>query len=165
MKKTDAAWLAGYIDGDGCITMWRANKKSHRSPVIIVASTDYELLERCQEIANGWIVRKNKETRGIREQWNWVVRGAQKVLNVLREVEPFMACADKKARANLLLAEWNKCTPKNGWYTEKTLEAKISFEEKFLLIGQGRKGSKHYPSSTMERPRIRAQHSITLARM
>lgn len=65
MKKTDAAYLAGLIDGEGSIALWAGFKKNHvtRSyrPIIEISNTHLGVLEWAnQVVGNGWLKPTNK---------------------------------------------------------------------------------------------------------
>ena len=136
MKETDAAWLAGYIDGDGCICLSKRWSKSARSPELAADSCDIELLERVKALAGGYINKKsNRKVASHREGWHWRLHGSLQVVAVLKQLLPYLTCADKAARAKMLVEEWASCTPRNGCYTIAMLAAKDDFEKRFLSIG------------------------------
>ncbi|MEB6548828.1 LAGLIDADG family homing endonuclease [Heyndrickxia sporothermodurans] len=57
MKKWEASYVAGIIDGEGSITLTRMHEKENRRPCITIASTDKELLIYIQSITGGTIKR------------------------------------------------------------------------------------------------------------
>ncbi|MFE7150546.1 LAGLIDADG family homing endonuclease, partial [Heyndrickxia sporothermodurans] len=58
MKKWEASYVAGIIDGEGSITLTRMHEKENRRPCITIASTDKELLIYIQSITGGTINNK-----------------------------------------------------------------------------------------------------------
>lgn len=145
MKDIDAAWLAGYIDGDGCISLCASRNRhgnvGRRIPHVAVDSCDIELLERVKSLVGaGHIVQKASRTKSPhhRPAWHWKIRNGPKVLALLREIAPYLRCVDKKRRAELLIDRWESCTSRNGWYTPEQSAMKTKFEEDFLAIGHRR---------------------------
>jgi hypothetical protein len=129
LSSEDAAWVAGFIDGDGCITLNKSGK--YRRPLVTAESCDKEILDHLLVICGGFIVTKSRLTGGHRAAWSWRIGGPQSV-DLLRQIYPFMRCAAKRARADLLLDEW-------------PAHDVSSFEEKFFAIGVGR-GKRHTAS-------------------
>jgi hypothetical protein len=140
MIERDAAWLAGYIDGDGCVSICRRERNStYRQPELVIDSCDRELLDHVKELVGGYITPKSNRSSVGRQGWHWQVRGGKKVIPILEQVAPYLHCNDKKNRAELLISDWKICTPKNGFYTEETSKAKLELERKILSIGSSRK--------------------------
>lgn len=138
MKIEDAAWLAGYLDGDGCICLGRKGKLKFRKISVVIDSADLEILEYVVSISDGSLVTKKKAKDHHRQCWSWRLTGATKIISLLTQVLPFMRCIDKKMRADMIVNEWSQCTPRNGYYTEEMAAQKISFETRFLTIGSNR---------------------------
>ena len=137
MKETDAAWLAGYIDGDGCITIGGTGRR-YRSLLLVIDSTDIELLHHVMEIAGGYLQKKKVYKSHHRQGWTWRLLGGSNITAILTAVYPHLRCAFKKERARMVIEEWAACTPRNGHYTEDIRVRKVEFERKFLVLGEGR---------------------------
>ena len=45
LSKTDAAYIAGLIDGEGTVTLTRKHKNENRQLCVSIASTEIELLD------------------------------------------------------------------------------------------------------------------------
>jgi LAGLIDADG DNA endonuclease family protein len=138
LTATEAAWLAGYIDGDGCVSLTTRSGHAARSPEIAIDSCDRELIDRVQVLVGGYACTKKVYNERHRIAWHWRLHGSLQVVSVLRIILPFMCCADKIARAKLLVDEWAACTPRNGFYTAEMLASKDALEERFLAIGYRR---------------------------
>lgn len=145
MNIEDAAWLAGYIDGDGCISLSANGGRKWRSPILVIDSTDVEILDEVQRLCGGRRQKKTKALSHHRQAWSWRLTGADAIIALLTKIRPFMRCAAKAERADLLINKWRICTPPNGYYTEEQAIEKTAFESKFLSTGSGR-------GSTMRRP-------------
>lgn len=137
---TLAAWAAGIVDGDGSVSMVPSGSL-FRKPIVVVDSTDYEILEELQNNFGGHIVLKKSAKPHHRQAWSWRIYGAYKVSDFLSTVLPYMRCDSKRTRACMLINEYPKLTPRNGYYTDDAREAKFAFEEAFFSIGHGRGAS------------------------
>ena len=133
----DAAWIAGFIDGDGWICIGKAGKRFRR-PIVVADSADLEILEHLLDIVGGTIVKKTKAKDHHRQAYTWRLAGVEKIISLLKRVEPYMKCVFKKKRSLLLIDKWHDVTPRNGFYTDEMLENKIKFEREFMDLGMGR---------------------------
>ena len=162
MKENDAAWLAGYIDGDGCISLIRqSGRNGARKPIVAISSCDRELLEKARSIigAGSLSVKGRSRNPAHRDCYHYQLHGSRQVLGLMRSILPFMGCADKIARAKMIVEEWEGCTPRNGCYTSEMLALKDSFERRFLAIGH-RRGIRlrtSVPPAPSENLRVMAQ--------
>jgi hypothetical protein len=138
-SELDTAWAAGFIDGDGTITLRKVNSSgAKRAPFICVDNTDREMLEALEAMFGGGIVDKGRPTPNHREAWSWRVYGANNVIGVLARVLPYLRCAVKKERARMLVEDWKSVTPRNGHYTVAMAAAKEEFQDRFFDLGAGR---------------------------
>lgn len=55
-KKTDIAWLAGIIDGEGCITVTRKYKSGFNVSRVSITNTDEGILCEIKRILEEWLV-------------------------------------------------------------------------------------------------------------
>lgn len=65
MTPTDAAYLAGVVDGEGSIIIAKTTKRSEKrvynptySPILVVANTSLALIDWC--VARGAVLRRTK---------------------------------------------------------------------------------------------------------
>lgn len=108
ISKTDAAYLAGYIDGDGCLSISKQisrGGKIHHGARIAVASVVPEPLYKFQEIFGGSVTDMHVTSlsfsvRGYRpvEQWRLVGLSCEPLLLAIR---PYTII--KKAQLEVLL--------------------------------------------------------------
>lgn len=141
MLETEKAWLAGYIDGDGCISVNHKGKDKPRhaiSMMLAIDSADEELLDEVQRIAGGNRITKKKYKENHRQSYTWRMTGSARILALLKEIQPYLRCKFKVDRAKLLLDNWEKCTPPNGRYSPEQLIAKEQLLEDLLALGVGR---------------------------
>jgi len=104
MKRTDLAYVAGIIDGEGCIDISVRNRPGHKYPDmtlrVTVVSTDLWLCEMLR-FGFGGNARQRVPERGHRlPQWDWrIERG--KARDFLKLILPFLHL--KKPQAELAI--------------------------------------------------------------
>lgn len=135
ITRTDLAWVAGLIDGDGCITMNKQTNGSYRKPMVVVDNCDEEILDSLVEIAGGSLVTKKKYQDHHRQAYSWRLYGADNVIGFLREILPYMRCQHKIDRARMLVEEYKVVTHRNGRYNPEARLAKEDFETRFMSTG------------------------------
>lgn len=152
MTEQEAAWLAGYIDGDGCITFTGRLKPK---PIIVIDSCDEELLTEVKRIVGlGCLVKKKKYKEHHRQAWTYRLTGTTPVIDVLNNILPYMRCAAKKGRASVIVSEWKNTVSSSGIRTTTaTKNRKQEVISKVLSIGNGR------GSSLIKRPLVNADCS------
>ncbi|ARK32008.1 LAGLIDADG family homing endonuclease [Halalkalibacter krulwichiae] len=132
---SEAAYLAGIIDGEGTITLTKMNKTGNRRPIISIASTDKELLDYIQNLIGGYITTKKNYKPGThKDSYVLTIKKKQAVFFLLEATLPFLRITPKKERAELILQFYDKITPRNGKYSSFAYERKKKFEENFLSI-------------------------------
>lgn len=135
LKAEEAAYIAGIVDGEGTITLTSHKKGNFPSPTISVASSDIELLLWLKgKIGKGTISKKrNYNTEKHKDSWSYMLK-QNYALDILQEIEPYLVINSKKARANFILNNYKKLTPRNGIYTKEMLEKKFLFIETFFKL-------------------------------
>lgn len=139
-SETDKAWVAGLIDGDGCLSLSTGNS-SFRKPILVVDNTDMEILDELKRLYGGGLVKKRRREDHHRQAWSWRVYGASQIIALLVDVLPYMHCPSKRARAWMLVEEYRDVTPRNGHYTPEARVLRTEWEARFLDIGHGRGAS------------------------
>ncbi|SMB85209.1 LAGLIDADG-like domain-containing protein [Desulfonispora thiosulfatigenes DSM 11270] len=135
LSPIEIAYIAGIIDGEGTITLTTHKKGCYPSPTITVASSDYELISWLKKTINaGQIIKKkNYNPDKHKDSWSYVLK-YNNVLTLLEYIEPYLVIVNKKKRAELILNEYKKLTPRNGRYSEETLNQKGLFYKKFMEL-------------------------------
>lgn len=133
MTDLEKGYLAGIIDGEGTITLTR--DKEFRYPTISVSSTTIEIVNYLKLHFGGVITKKNEQLRNPnwKQAYCWtIVR--RKAISLLEEVADYLMEPKKKARAELILKDYIRLTPRNGKYSESLREEKHKFEDEFFAI-------------------------------
>lgn len=135
----EKAWVAGLFDGDGCVTLsTTGDARPFRKPLIVVDSTDIEILRELIDLYGGSLIAKRRTSERHRQAWSWRIFGANKIRQFLLDILPFMRCSVKTQRARMLVHEFPTLTPRNGYYSAQMRELKLDFERRFFAVGFGR---------------------------
>jgi hypothetical protein len=116
MKKEDAAYLAGIIDGEGCVSVLRSSTGGNRpSPNftarIEVTMTSKEIIHWIKRVTKtGTIYPKPVFSRKHKKQWRWYAN-SHSAVSVIRKILPFLIL--KKRQAKNLLAFQNTAIRKS----------------------------------------------------
>lgn len=133
LTKTQAAYIAGLIDGEGTVTLTRKHRNEQRQLAVTVSSTEREILEFVLESTNvGKITGKRTYKDHHLPSFTYAVHNRQ-ALALLEQVSPLMI-SYKKARAGFVLKHYIDVTPRNGKYNVEMLEVRKEFEEAFFKI-------------------------------
>ena len=130
---TDAAYIAGLIDGEGTVTLTRKHKKDYRQLALSISSNERVLLEYVlKRTGVGFITNKRKSAKHHAPSYNWAAYNRQ-ALAVLKQVLPHLR-SYKRKRTNMILKTYLEVTPRNGKYTKELLDEKRDFEARVLAI-------------------------------
>lgn len=134
LSATDAAYLAGLIDGEGTIGLTRRHTGENRQLVLSIANTEAEILQWVLDRTGvGKITRKRISRAHHTPSHTYSVANRQ-ALDILKQISPYLQ-SRKKQRAELALTEYVRLTPRNGRYSAETVVARRLFEARFLSIG------------------------------
>ncbi len=133
LSASDAAYLAGLIDGEGTITLTRKHKNENRQLAITIANTEKQLLDFClNTIGVGKITRKRTEKNHHTASFTYAIYNRQ-ALSLIEQILPYLR-SYKANRAKLLLDKYISLTPRNGKYTTEQLIKRKNFEKQVLAI-------------------------------
>ena len=130
----DAAYIAGLIDGEGTIALTRRHKNENRKEN--EAQGDDELLEYLLDtIGTGRVTQKKTYSDKHTPSATYTISNRQ-ALSLLEQISPFLRTY-KQHRAELVLQDYLRLTPRNGKYTPEIYDQRDRFTEKFLKIKPG----------------------------
>ena len=131
--KTDAAYIAGLIDGEGTVTLTRKHKNENRQLCVSISSTEVELLQFVLSATGvGKITNKRASKSHHAHSYAYAVYNRQ-ALSLLEQTLPYLK-SYKHDRAALILKDYLAVTPRNGKYTAEILARKKVFEQTVLSI-------------------------------
>lgn len=103
--ETDKAWLAGIVDGEGCITFYK-NRTSNPSPCIYIGNTSEDMIIKIKSICDSAEIRYRMDLRIMpkyRNCKNQFIFRVSKNLDVIKFIELIKKyLVVKKAQAELV---------------------------------------------------------------
>jgi hypothetical protein len=133
LSVSEAAYVAGIIDGEGTITLTRTHRGENRRPLLSISSTESALLLYVQSVIGaGRITNKACSRPHHTPSFTYVISSRQ-ALAVLSQVAQYLRTY-KLSRARLLLDEYASVTPRNGRYSPEQRVARQQFEDRFFAI-------------------------------
>ncbi|MDE2051366.1 MAG: LAGLIDADG family homing endonuclease [Gammaproteobacteria bacterium] len=133
LSKSEAAYVAGIIDGEGTVTLTRTHRGENRRPIVSISSTELPLLLYVRRVVGaGRITRKARARTHHSPSFAYCLSSRQ-ALSLLGQVSCYLRTY-KSQRADLLLAEYLRVTPRNGRYTERQRLERASFEARFFAL-------------------------------
>ncbi len=131
----ERAYEAGIIDGEGSIMLTRFHKNQLPAPCITIASTSLELLKWVKDKSGLGSIKSKKNYNPInhKDSFTYSVR-YDEAISLLKEIEPYLVIEQKKLKAQMILNEYKKLTPRNGLYSKELLQKKEEFHTRFMSI-------------------------------
>lgn len=131
----ERAYIAGIIDGEGSIMLTRFHKNQFPSPCITIASTSLELLEWVKAKTGLGSIKSKKNYNPInhKDSYTYILR-YDEAISLLKDIEPYLVIEQKKLRAQMILKDYKRLTPRNGRYSEELLSQKEEFHNRFVSI-------------------------------
>ena len=106
LSKAEAAYLAGIIDGEGCISLRKRNNKIF--PIVSIGNTSVELMDWLQTIcvrrARKLAITKQTRSRCLMIEWGALLD----VKNLLNQVIPFLIIKKERAIKAINIIEEEK---------------------------------------------------------
>ncbi len=133
LTKTESAYLAGIIDGEGTVTLTYRNKSSQRQLAVTVSSTDRRLLEYILRIVGAGKITNKKISRVNHSPAYTFQISNRQALSMLKQIAPFLRTY-KRERTRIALSGYLKVTPRNGKYSAEMLRAKGKFNDAFFAF-------------------------------
>jgi LAGLIDADG endonuclease len=131
LSPTDAAYIAGIVDGEGTISLTRRHRNENRQLEVSISNTDINLLQFVKErIGAGQISKKRTYRINHTASATYSVSNRQ-ALSLLEQLYPYLKTY-KAERARLALAHYLELTPRNGFYTDEILRKRDIFIKTFL---------------------------------
>jgi LAGLIDADG DNA endonuclease family protein len=133
LSDSEAAYLAGIIDGEGTITLTRTHRGENRRPVVSISSTELPLLEYVRSVVGAGKITSKRRARNYHSPSFAYTLFSRQALTLLGPVSRYLRTY-KSERARLLLDEYILVTPRNGRYTVRERRARQDFENRFFAL-------------------------------
>lgn len=133
LSSTEAAYIAGLIDGEGTVTLTRKHRYENRQLSISISNTETDLLDfvLCT-VGVGKITHKRTTRAHHTPSFTYAVYNRQ-ALDLLEQIFPWLR-GYKARRAELVLRDYIQLTPRNGKYTPEQRLARVEFENAVLAM-------------------------------
>lgn len=133
LRATEAAYIAGLIDGEGTVTLSREHIGENRRLAVSISNTELSILRFVAKATGvGKITNKRTYSRKHTPSYAYKITNRQ-ALSLLEQIVMHMQ-SYKRKRAMLALEEYVLVTPRNGRYTSKQRQARAQFDKRFLDI-------------------------------
>jgi hypothetical protein len=107
---TDVAWAAGFVDGEGCVSVCKSSRKGQPLPYyradLVVSNTVREPLDRLASLFGGRVVVTREAVGNRKRTFGWKTTGTAHTAEVLRELLPWLTV--KREQASLVV-EFSQC--------------------------------------------------------
>lgn len=139
MKEIQKAYLAGIVDGEGCISINKTRNKSvrHKHPYyqvrLRVAMTTYEPIQSIQTWCGG-IVSLTKRKGSRKPIYEWLLLN-DKAINVLKLIKPYLLLKQKQTEIVINFRDYYHTHSGYG-RAETPIEVSILREEYFQQMKQ-----------------------------
>lgn len=122
----NAMWLAGFVDGEGCIGFDKmSSKKDFHNPHITITNCHKPTIERIVDILSSfgircWVVSPIcRRKTGWKQDWSVVVRGLRRTKPFLELLLPHLFTKQKQAEAVLEFINYRLSLPLRQSYGQK----------------------------------------------
>lgn len=130
---TDASYIAGLIDGEGTVTLTRKHRNENRHLCVSISNNEIGLLEFVlNRVKTGKITRKRTSRPNHADSYTYAIYNRQ-ALALLKQILPYLK-SYKANRAELILRDYLRLTPRNGKYKVEELQERKLFEKQVLAI-------------------------------
>ncbi|MDE1921318.1 MAG: LAGLIDADG family homing endonuclease [Candidatus Omnitrophica bacterium] len=133
MDEVEKAYIAGIVDGEGTIGLWRHHRNETHTPNVTVANNSLTLLQWIKSKAGGGIVSKKKRQAHHNDSYAWSVR-QDHAISFLNEIKRYLII--KRQQAELITGEYKAVTHRAGKYTPEMLMKKEALVAKIRKLNQ-----------------------------
>lgn len=139
-KETRIAYIAGIIDGEGCIAITRRKLKRVKTnnwyyqPQVIVGNTNRKLVYFCVDCYGGWIATFKRHNPNWSTIYHWKITGDE-MKCLLSDIIPYLIVKRKQAKLVLLFPKYQRNGRKERTDTEKQEQENLWFRIKKLNSG------------------------------
>ena len=133
LDQTDAAYIAGLIDGEGTVTLSRRHRSENRQLVVSISNTDRPLLEYVLDTVGAGKITGNRTYQSHHTASYTYTISNRQALALLNQIFRYLKTYKSK-RSDLILRDYIRLTPRNGHYSAEIKRARTDFEHKVMSI-------------------------------
>jgi hypothetical protein len=116
MRNVDIAWIAGLVEGEGCIS-WNKGSDGYGTPQIQIAMTDQDVVAMAARILDSNVRGPYDKGPGNKPSFATSI-GGQKAAAWLMTLFTFFG-ERRRSKAKEVLAQWRSLGPTRGKYSRK----------------------------------------------
>ena len=107
-------YIAGYFDGEGCVTIQLSKKGKCYSIQVSITSIDFEPLNTIHQIFNGTLIylKKSEKCKNWQNIWRWQVVSGD-AYNFLITIQPYCILKKKQVDLAIEFQEYLQATKNN----------------------------------------------------
>ena len=97
-------YIAGIVDGEGCLNLSKQTNRKDISPVVVVGMTDVKCVQFLYNITGvgNFFVKHGKQTpKNYKTKYVWAVRGRLEIYLLLKAIYPYLVV--KKEQTDVML--------------------------------------------------------------
>jgi hypothetical protein len=144
LSSTDAAYIAGIVDGEGTISLTRRHRNENRQLEVSISNTDIALLQFVKErVGAGRVTNKRTYRINHTASATYSISNRQ-ALCLLGQLYPYLRTY-KAERARMVLTHYLELTPRNGFYTAEIASKRELFIKEFLRANPLNRGNEPRP--------------------
>lgn len=120
------AWLAGFVDADGCISIAKEHdyRKGddyiHYRPALQISNTDEHTMRYIHSwLAVGGMTKHKRRKRQHRQIYHYMLRNHRELLQVLLQIRPYLVTKAEQADLVIEFIRNRLTAPARGWYKPK----------------------------------------------
>ena len=133
LQDTEAAYIAGLVDGEGTITLSRRHRNENRQLVISISNNEKAILDYVLDITGiGVITKKRKSAEHHATNFSYKASNRQAYC-LLQQISPHLK-SYKRNRAIFILDKYLCLTARNGKYTKQMEKERERFITDFFKI-------------------------------
>lgn len=135
LTNEESAYIAGFLDGEGNITILRRNQYLNKTPsyglIVGFTNTDRHVLEWLSTKVAGGIYKKARYRENHRQGYEFRVWNKQETKFILESILPYLRIKRAQAEVALDFLELGRVRKTGTWPLFKSLPAEIELREKF----------------------------------
>lgn len=134
LSPAEAGYLAGFVDGEGSLTIGRARKPEHRSgytyiAIMTVSSTDLDALYRIVALAGGGKIQmQDKRSNPLHRPLYRILWTSGQIRHLLPQVQPYLQIKQRQAELLLEFMDskvFGRRATAESWQRQEALRAQI----------------------------------------
>lgn len=125
------AYIAGIMDGEGCIGLYFRPERRHIKPLIRIVNTNREIIDMLATEFGGYITITKAD--GIRkEKYTWSLTNLKSIQNFLSTIYSYLTIKRPQATKMLMWCEYRL----NGSYNKKYTERDLQLIDEYKIMNQ-----------------------------